>query len=103
MLRPLIGEQKGVKIAIIAKEDLEKLWEIDNDPEGARYLRDPGQVFLQNDMEKLLEKLSSDKDTMRIYTRSSLAITAIFTLFCSPIKGLSISFIYKFMLYIIDY
>ena len=33
MLRPLIGEQKGVKIAIIAKEDLEKLWEIDNDPE----------------------------------------------------------------------
>ncbi len=68
MLRPLIGEQKSVKIAVIAKEDLEKLWEIDNDPEGSRYLRDPGQVFLQNDMEKLLEKLSSDKDTMRIYT-----------------------------------
>ena len=57
MLRPLIGEQKSVKIAVIAKEDLEKLWEIDNDPEGSRYLRDPGQVFLQNDMEKLLEKL----------------------------------------------
>ena len=68
MDRPLIAESELVKIAVVSKDDIHALWVIDNDPEGARFLRFPGEIYLQNDMEKLLERLSSEKERLRLYT-----------------------------------
>ncbi|WP_297215173.1 GNAT family protein [Thermoplasma sp.] len=66
-MRPLIAESDDVKIGLIEKEDLQKIYEIFNNPKGARFLRDPTQVFYREDVEEFYEGLRRNRDRNRIY------------------------------------
>jgi len=67
IMRPVIIESEDVKIGLIVKEDLQRLYEIFNNPKGARFIRDPTQIFFPEDLDEFYDSLRKNKEKTRIY------------------------------------
>ncbi|MGC8609071.1 MAG: GNAT family N-acetyltransferase [Thermoplasmata archaeon] len=66
-MRPVLMEDEDVKLGIPLKEDLQRLFEIYNNPAGSRFLRNPSQIFYYEDIEDLYGNMRSEKQINRLY------------------------------------